>query len=82
MNKPKIDYPCEWSYTVIGQDEALLRACLAEIFCSKNHCVEFSKKSGQGKYISLVAKTRVACDEERVALYDKLRNHPAVKMVL
>lgn len=82
MNKPKIEYPCEWEYTVIGADEALLRNAVAECFCGKEHGVEFSKKSKAGKYISLIVKTKVTDEDERVKLFTLLGKHPAVKIVL
>jgi putative lipoic acid-binding regulatory protein len=82
MSKLEIEYPCEWSYTVIGPDEALLRAAIAEVFCGKEHSVEFSKKSKAGKYISLVVTTKAANEEERANLCTLLSKHPAIKMVL
>ncbi len=82
MDKPKITYPCEWDYTVIGADEALLRSAVAECCSGKEHSVEFSKKSKAGKYISLNVKAKVTCDDERVNLSAALGKHPAVKMVL
>lgn len=82
MTNLEIKYPCEWSYTVIGADEALLRNAVSEVFCGKEHCLEFSKKSNTGKYISLTAKTIVADEEERVKIFTMLGKHPAVKIVL
>ena len=82
MTKLEIEYPCEWAYTVIGADEGLLRKAVAEVLCGKEHCVEFSKKSKEGKYISLVAKTKVNDEDERVKLCTLLSKHPAIKMVL
>ena len=82
MDKPEIKYPCEWDYTVIGADEALLRAAAAECFCGKEHSVEFSKKSKEGNYVSLAIKTKVADQIERDKLFTTLGKHPAIKIVL
>ncbi|MCB4792539.1 MAG: DUF493 domain-containing protein [Elusimicrobia bacterium] len=82
MTKLEIKYPCEWSYTVIGADEGLLRGAIAEVFCGKEHSMEFSKKSKAGKYISLITKTKVTDEDERVKLCNLLSKHPAIKMVL
>jgi len=82
MDKLKIQYPCEWDYTVIGADETLLRKAVAECCCGKEHKVEFSKKSKAGKYVSLAVKAKVCDEEERLKLFTALGKHPAVKMVL
>lgn len=82
MGKLEVTYPCEWNYTVIGLDEAVLRAAVAEVFDGKEHRVEFSKKSKEGKYISLVVKALTASEEERLAQFNVLGRHPAIKVVL
>lgn len=82
MNNLEIKYPCEWCYTVIGSDEALLRSAVSEVFCGKPHTLEFSKKSKGGKYISLTAVTNTINEEERLKIFGLLAKHPAVKMVL
>lgn len=82
MDKLEITYPCEWDYTVIGPDEDLLRKAVTEIFCGKECCVEFSKKSKAGKYISLAVKAKVCSEEERVKLFELLGKNPDIKMVL
>ena len=82
MDKPEIKYPCEWDYAVIGADEGLLRGAIAEVFCGKECSVEFSKKSKEGKYTSLLVKAKVASEDERNKLSALLGKHPAIKMVL
>jgi uncharacterized protein len=82
MDKPEIQYPCEWEYTVIGTDEALLRNVITEVFCGKEFSVEFSKKSKAGKYVSLTVKTKVTSEDERNGQCALLAKQPAVKMVL
>jgi uncharacterized protein len=82
MEKLEITYPCEWDYTIIGADEALMRGAVTEIFCGKECSVEFSKKSKAGKYISLAVKAKVCSEEERFKLFGLLGKHTAIKMVL
>jgi putative lipoic acid-binding regulatory protein len=82
VNKPEIQYPCDWDYTVIGADEALMRAAAAECLCGKEHSVEFSKKSKAGKYVSLAVKTKVNDQAERDKLFIALGKHPSIKIVL
>jgi len=82
MNQPKINYPCEWQYTIIGQNEEELRNAAAEILKTKQHTLSFSNISKKGKYISFMLKTIVATDKERNDIYFSLRKHPAVKSVI
>jgi uncharacterized protein len=83
MDKPRIEYPCEWEYTVIGPDEAQLRDAVADVFNGKECSVEFSKKSKAGKYVSLIVKTKVTDEDERNKLFALLgKKHPIIKMVL
>ena len=82
MDKPEIQYPCEWEYTVIGANEALMRDAITVVFGGKEHSVEFSKKSKAGKYISLCVKAKTTCEDERNKQFALLAKHPAIKMVL
>ena len=82
MTKPIIEYPCEWSYKVIGTDEKQLRKA-AEMYLSKaDYRVSFSNNSSSGKYISLDLETVVPNEEARNQIYTLPANHPSVKMVL
>ena len=82
MNESKIEYPCEWCYTVIGASEELLRNAIAEAFSGKEYSMEFSKKSKAGKYISFSVKSSASNEEERNKIFTSLKNHPEIKMVL
>ena len=82
MDKLEIKYPCEWDYTVIGVDEALLRDAVAEVFRGKEYSAECSKKSKTGKYISLTVKTVATCEEDRLKQFTLLGKHPSIKFVL
>ena len=81
-DKPAINYPCPWTYKVIGYDEALLRKIIAEIITDRSYRIEVSHSSKTGKYICLNLITEVSNEDNRVAMYEALRNHPAVKIVL
>lgn len=82
MNRPKIDYPCEWEYRIIGLDEEELRRLVSEILKAKQYTLSFSNISKAGKYISLSLKTIVATEVKRNDMYISLRKHPAVKSVI
>lgn len=82
MNRPNIEYPCEWEYRIIGPDDDVLRKAASEILKAKQYILSFSNISKKGKYISLALKTTVITEKERNSIYISLRKHPAVKSVI
>jgi putative lipoic acid-binding regulatory protein len=82
MLKPKIEYPGEWSYTIIGSDEGVLKEAASQVLSGKAFSIAVSKKSRSGKYISMNITTIVASEEERNDLFRKLSGHPAIKIVI
>jgi putative lipoic acid-binding regulatory protein len=82
MDKLTLSYPCQWDYTVIGVDEALLRDAIAEVFRGKDYSVVVSKKSKTEKYISLIVTAQALSEEDRAQQFSVLGRHPAITMVL
>jgi len=82
MNKPKIEYPCEWEYRIIGTNEESIRKAVIDAVYGKEYTLSFSNKSKAEKYISLALKTNVASEEERNIIYVSLRKCPEVKSVI
>ena len=81
-HKAKIDYPCVWQYKVIGTDQQVLQAVVAEQLGNSPYSLSASKKSGAGRYLSMNLAVTVANEEQRQSLYRALAGHPAVKAVL
>lgn len=79
---PAIDYPCPWGYKVIGSDVERLRRAVAEVIQERPHTVTPSRRSMTGKYHCLDVELVVTSEEYRVEIYEGLRRHPAVKIVL
>jgi putative lipoic acid-binding regulatory protein len=79
--KPAISYPCIWLYKVIGEDASSLTRAI-EAVCPARAVISPSKKSSGGKYYSLNVEIEVADETSRLAIYQNLKNHLAVKMVL
>ena len=80
--KPDIDYPCPWGYKVIGTDNVGLRSAIAEIMQDIPHSVKPSNRSTTGKYICLNVEMLVVSEDQRLTIYEGLKRHPAVKVVL
>lgn len=82
MKQPLIDYPCVWSYKIIGQDEQLLKIAVANSIGDKKHQMSFTNTSTGGKYRTLDLEVTVESEEERLSIFQKLKNDQSVKFVL
>ena len=81
MQKPEIQYPCEWSYKVIGSDRERITDTISVVLKGfAYHCVE-SRKSRTGKYMSFHVSLRVQSEEERNKIFLLLTDIPTVKVV-
>jgi len=78
---PEITYPCLWLYKVIGEDATALTKAINTV-CPVSVAIVPSKTSSGGKYCSLNVEIEVASEAARLAIYQNLKNHLAVKMVL
>ena len=82
MDKPQIEYPCRWQYTVVGEDERALREIL-RLACALGEAgISFSQRSSGGRYVSLKADIMVASEEERLKIFHQIQSNPKVRFVL
>jgi putative lipoic acid-binding regulatory protein len=82
VKEPRIEYPCWWTYAIIGPDEENLRLAAGEISRGLKHRVNFSKESAKKRYVSLQVEIWVASEEERNRLFMAFKDHPHVRVVL
>ena len=80
--KPRINYPCLWIYKVIGRDLEGLRGAVAEVMQGSEHTVAPSRSSKGGAYHCLNVELTVESEPVRLGLYERLRRHPSVIMVM
>ena len=78
----EIEYPCRWKYKVVGSDQGLIRSAIAEIVREREYTINLSRSSKGGKYHSLNLQMNIDNDESRVEIYEALKKHPAIKLVL
>ena len=78
--KPLIIYPCHWTYAVLGQDEAAMRAELATVIGALQHTVGFSKQSG--KFSSLHVKVLVESETHRNEIFQKIQQLSSVRHII
>lgn len=82
MAGSKVDYPCWWTYAIIGADEEDLRLAVGEITKGFQHKVAFSKLSAKAHYVSLHIEVWVDSEEMRNEIFEKFKNHPGIRMVI
>lgn len=80
--RPEIEYPCTWTWQIIGQGEALLRGHIEATLLGIEHDLELTRTSSSGRYCSLRVTLVVADEATRLQLGAALQRHPAVRVVL
>ena len=78
----KINYPCLWSYRVIGPDKGLVKTAVLEIFCDLNYSLRPGNASRTGKYHSWGVSLEVKDQAQRDILFQRLSSHPDIKVVI
>ncbi len=80
--KPKIDYPCDWHYKVIGTDAAEIIKAIELAVDGMDYKISSSNVSSKGNYFSLNLKVHVNTEVIRDIIFAKLKDNEFVKMVL
>lgn len=81
-NKPKIDYPCEWSYKIIGISIEEMITAVEETITDLKYDLTPSNISRKAKYFSLNINIVVPSESVRDLIFQKLSKHPAIKFVI
>jgi len=80
--KPEIHYPCVWLYKVIGHEKEAIKEAFLHVCGGREAVFSFSNTSSGGKYHSYNIELTVDNEEDRLSLYNRLSNHPAIKVVI
>ncbi len=80
--KLKLEYPCEWTYKVIGTHSETILKIVQEMMQERRFTISLSNKSKTKKYCSMNFVTQVESEEDRNTIYKRLKNHKDVVMVL
>lgn len=80
--KLQLEYPCSWSYKIIGDNPDYMKSAVAEIIRDRQCSISFSRVSATDKYTCLNVEMTVANDQDRTSLYEALKAHRAIKLVL
>ena len=82
MENQIVEYPCQWSFRIIGKEEALIRRAVEEYLKNTEYTLSASNVSSSGKYVSINLETEVLNEEIRNRIYLDLKNMSCVKMIL
>ena len=81
-DRPDIEYPCTWTYTVIGEDCSLLKDTIVSACAPLPVKITHAHSSSKGKYHSLHAELEVPDEKARLQIYAKLKESLSVKIIL
>lgn len=80
--KLRLDYPCSWIYKIIGVDQDKMQSAVHEIIRDRPCRVSLSRQSENAKYVCLNIELTVESESHRLILYEKLKAHPAIDVIL
>jgi putative lipoic acid-binding regulatory protein len=80
--KLQLEYPCPWVYKIIGPDKDEMQNAVAEVIRDCKYKISHSRSSETAKYHCLNVELTIESESQRTALYEALKDHRAVKMVL
>jgi len=81
-HKLELNYPCSWSYKLIGYEKETIQRAIHEVILEREHNLEHSNVSKGGKYVSMNLDLVIQNEDERNFLYEALKAHQHIKMVL
>lgn len=80
--KLELEYPCSWEYKIVGEEKEKLKAAIHSVILERAHTLKHSKTSKTGKYVSLNLSLIVQHEDERTFIFEALKAHQDIKMVL
>jgi uncharacterized protein len=80
--KLQLQYPCPWVYKIIGSDADEMRRAVEEIIRDRTYKISHSRSSEGAKYHCLNVELSVESESHRTVIYDALKAHHTIKLVL
>ena len=81
-DKLELAYPCSWTYKLIAGEREALEKAIHDVILEREHKLTHSKNSKAGKYVSMNLDLLVHNEDDRNFLYEALKAHQNIKMVL
>ena len=80
--KLELTYPCSWAYKLISGEKEALEKAIHDVILEREHKLVHSKNSKGGKYVSMNLELLVHNEDDRNFIYEALKAHQNIKMVL
>jgi len=80
--KLELTYPCSWSYKLIGHEKEAIQKAIHDVILEREHNLKHSNNSKAGKYVSMNLDLIIQNEDERNFIYEALKAHQNIKMVL
>ena len=80
--KLELTYPCGWTYKLIGYEKKAIQKAIHEVILEREHTLTHSNASKSGKYVSMNLDLVITNEDERNFIYEALKAHQNIKMVL
>jgi len=81
-DKLELTYPCSWAYKLISGEKEALEKAIHDVIDEREHKLTHSKNSKGGKYVSMNLELLVHNEDDRNFIYEALKAHQHIKMVL
>jgi len=81
-DKLELTYPCSWAYKLIAGEKKALEEAIRDVLVQREHTLTHSKNSKGGKYVSINLELLVHNEDDRNFIYEALKAHQNIKMVL
>jgi len=82
QEKLELDYPCNWAYKLIASEKNALQNAIHDVISEREHTLTHSNNSKTGKYVSMNLELLVHNEDDRNFIYEALKAHSNIKMVL
>ena len=80
--KLHLKYPCAWVYKIIGIDQNEMKSAVYEIIQDRPCSINFSRSSENARYHCLNVEITVESEAHRQLIYESLKAHRAIKIIL
>jgi putative lipoic acid-binding regulatory protein len=77
-----LEYPCSWTYKLIGHEKEAIQKAIHDVILQREHNLNHSNNSKTGKYVSMNLDLVIQNEDERNFIYEALKAHQDIKMVL
>ncbi len=81
-DKIELEYPTNWAYKLIASEKKALEKAIYDVIDEREHKLTHSNNSKGGKYISMNLDMLVHNEDDRNFIYEALKAHQDIKMVL